>query len=89
MLKIGIRVGVEKWNSWIEPEDVGARKEEIANAVSQLMSDGEEGQNIRTRAKELSKMARKTVKEGGSSYENLTALINELKMVNKSDLTRQ
>ncbi|XP_026397411.1 scopoletin glucosyltransferase-like [Papaver somniferum] len=89
VLKIGIRVGVEKWNSWIEPEDVEARKEEIANVVSRLMGDGEEGQNMRTRAKELSKMARKTVKEGGSSYENLTALINELKMVNKSDLTRQ
>ncbi|KAI3921630.1 hypothetical protein MKW92_018829 [Papaver armeniacum] len=59
VLKIGIRVGVEKWNSWIEPEDVEARKEEIANAVSRLMGDGEEGQNMRTRAKELSKMARK------------------------------
>ncbi|KAI3847848.1 hypothetical protein MKW92_009936 [Papaver armeniacum] len=89
VLKIGIRVGVEKWNSWIEPEDVEARKEEIANAVSRLMGDGEEGQNMRTRAKELSKMARKTVKEGGSSYENLTALIQELQMVKKSDSTRQ
>ncbi|KAI3986935.1 hypothetical protein MKX01_039870 [Papaver californicum] len=59
VLKIGIRVGVEKWNSWIEAEDVGARKEKIVNVVSRLMGDGKEGQNTRARAKELSKKARR------------------------------
>ncbi|MCL7030530.1 hypothetical protein MKW94_021056 [Papaver nudicaule] len=81
VLKIGIPVGVEKWNSWIEAEEVGPRKDKIANVVSLLMGDGEEAQNMRRRAKELSEKARKAVKEGGSSYENLTALIQELKMV--------
>ncbi|KAI3986936.1 hypothetical protein MKX01_039871 [Papaver californicum] len=88
VLKIGIRVGVEKWHSWMEAEDVGARKEKIANVVSRLMGDGEEGKNMRMRAKELGNKAKEAVEEGGSSYETLTALIQELEMVKMTATTR-
>ncbi|MCL7025283.1 hypothetical protein MKW94_005549 [Papaver nudicaule] len=84
VLKIGIQVGVEKWNSWLtESIDVLVKKEKIANVVSRLMGDGEEATNMRTKAKELSYMAKEAVEKGGSSYENMTALIEEFKMFKK------
>ncbi|MCL7037499.1 hypothetical protein MKW94_020646 [Papaver nudicaule] len=82
VLKIGIQVGVEKWNPWTRDlEDVSVEKEKVSKAVSRLMGDGEEAKNMRTRVKELSDMAKEAVEEGGSSYENLTALIQEFKML--------
>ncbi|KAI3863905.1 hypothetical protein MKW98_031497 [Papaver atlanticum] len=84
VLKIGIQVGVEKWNSWIKDlKDVSVKKEKIADVVSRLMGDGEEAKKMRTTAKELSDMAKEAVEEGGSSYENLTALIQEFMMFKK------
>ncbi|KAI3938351.1 hypothetical protein MKW98_015250 [Papaver atlanticum] len=88
VLKMGIPVGVEKWNDWIDAEDVQVKKEKIANVVSRLMGDGEEGKNMRMRAKELGEKAKVAVEEGGSSNENLTALIQELQMVKKASTTR-
>ncbi|MCL7030799.1 hypothetical protein MKW94_023690 [Papaver nudicaule] len=81
VLKVGIKVGVEKWSSWIDTEDVQVKKEKIANVVSRLMGDGEEGKHMRMRAKELGEKAKEAVEQGGSSYERLTALIQELEMV--------
>ncbi|MCL7030529.1 hypothetical protein MKW94_021055 [Papaver nudicaule] len=76
---IGIQVGVEKWNFWIDAENVSVKREKIVKAVIQLMSsDGEEATQMRNRAKQLSETASAAVKDGGSSYTNLTALIEEL-----------
>ncbi|MCL7034802.1 hypothetical protein MKW94_027912 [Papaver nudicaule] len=82
VLKIGIRVGATKWrDSWstVDQKDVSVKKEKIANAVIQLMGDGEEATEMRMRAKGLSDMANESVEEGGSSYENLTSLIEMFK----------
>ncbi|OVA19024.1 UDP-glucuronosyl/UDP-glucosyltransferase [Macleaya cordata] len=83
VLKIGIRVGAEQWNSWIEAKDAAVKKEKIGSVVIQLMGDREEAEEMRTRAKEFSEMARRAVEEGGSSYADLTALIEELKTYRK------
>ncbi|KAI3938353.1 hypothetical protein MKW98_015252 [Papaver atlanticum] len=78
--RVGIQVGVEKWNFWIDAKNVSVKKEKIVKAVIQLMSDGEEAAQMRNRVKQLSEMAFTAVKEGGSSYTNLTALIEELQV---------
>ncbi|OVA19029.1 UDP-glucuronosyl/UDP-glucosyltransferase [Macleaya cordata] len=84
VLKIGIRIGVEEWNKWMYGKSVTpVKKEKIREVVTQLMGDGEEAEEMRNRAKELSEMAKRAVEEGGSSYANLTALIEELKIYKK------
>jgi hypothetical protein len=40
--------------------------------------EGEEAEEMRGKAKAFGKMARKAVEEGGSSYSDLNALIEEL-----------
>ncbi|OVA19028.1 UDP-glucuronosyl/UDP-glucosyltransferase [Macleaya cordata] len=80
VLQIGIRVGVEEWNLWMDTKNVSVKKEKIGKVVTQLMGNGEEAEKIRRRAKQHSEMAKRAVEEGGSSYADLTALIEELKI---------
>ncbi|KAF9675886.1 hypothetical protein SADUNF_Sadunf09G0080000 [Salix dunnii] len=53
------------------------KSEALEKAVSQLM-EGEEAEEMRSRAAAFGKMARKAVEEGGSSYSDLSALLDEL-----------
>lgn len=39
---------------------------------------GQEAEEMRSRARELGKMAKKSIEEGGSSYSDLNALIEDL-----------
>ncbi|PIA52862.1 hypothetical protein AQUCO_01000614v1 [Aquilegia coerulea] len=80
VLKIGIPVGNEVWTLWIEPEDVLATKDKIEQVVTRLMGKGEEAEDMRHRARELGERAKKAVEEGGSSYTDLTSLIEELRV---------
>lgn len=50
-------------------------------AIIQLMVDEEE---IRNRARKLQEMERKETEEGGSSYSDLTALLDELMALDTS-----
>ncbi|XP_061349784.1 probable UDP-glucosyl transferase 73B6 [Gastrolobium bilobum] len=77
---IGVEVGAEEWRNigFGEIEKVVSR-DRIENAVKRLMDGGDEAQKIRRRAHEFGKKAREAVQEGGSSHNNLTALINDLK----------
>ncbi|KAK7292356.1 hypothetical protein RIF29_08134 [Crotalaria pallida] len=77
---IGVEVGAQVWN-----HAMGSRKREklvgrdqIEKAVRRLMDDGE-GEEIRMHAQEFGKKARQAVQQGGSSHNNLTALIDHLK----------
>ncbi|MCL7047018.1 hypothetical protein MKW94_018975 [Papaver nudicaule] len=80
VLKIGFRAGIEKWHNWTtDIKGVPVKKEKIVNVINRLMGDGEEANNMRTRAKELSDLAKETTDQGGSSYENLTSLIEMFK----------
>ncbi|EEF42834.1 UDP-glycosyltransferase 73C4-like [Ricinus communis] len=80
VLKIGVRIGVEIPMKWGEEEKLGVmvNKDEIKKAIDQLMDEGSEGEDRRRRAKELGEMAKKTVEEGGSSYLNMTLIIQHV-----------
>ena len=55
------------------------KKDDIANAVTQLMVS-EEAEKIRSKAKVLGEMARRTVEDGGSSYSDLNSLLENLRL---------
>ncbi|QCE11483.1 UDP-glucose flavonoid 3-O-glucosyltransferase 7-like isoform X2 [Vigna unguiculata] len=81
VLGIGESVGVWEWS--MSPYDV--RKElvgweRIESAVRKVMKD--EGGLFRKRVKELKEKAHKAVQEGGSSYHNVTALLQSIKVTN-------
>ncbi|KAL5705634.1 hypothetical protein ACHQM5_023913 [Ranunculus cassubicifolius] len=85
VLKIGIRAGNEVWRMWIEPDDVLVKSDRIREAVTELMGNGEEAEERRRRARELAKLAKKAVEEGGSSYNSITNLIEELKALSEKN----
>lgn len=82
ILKIGVRVGVEVPVRWGEEEKVGVlvKRDGVMKAVEILMDLGEDGENRRKRAFEFGKMARKATENGGSSYSNVTCLINDVEL---------
>ncbi|GMI79972.1 don-glucosyltransferase 1, UDP-GLUCOSYL TRANSFERASE 73C5 [Hibiscus trionum] len=79
MLKTGVSLGIDK------PTAVGdeecrllLKKEDVQNAIHQLMDEGNEGIERRKRAKEFGEKAEKAVEVGGSSYLNITLLIQDI-----------
>ncbi|PON38323.1 UDP-glucuronosyl/UDP-glucosyltransferase [Parasponia andersonii] len=76
ILAIGIRVGGRTWS-----KDGGdyVRREVIEQAVRQVM-EGEEAEEIRSKARGLTEMARIAIEEGGSSDLDLDALFEELSL---------
>uniref|UniRef100_A0A2N9FNY1 Glycosyltransferase n=1 Tax=Fagus sylvatica TaxID=28930 RepID=A0A2N9FNY1_FAGSY len=75
ILKIGVGVGAQRWAKLLGDS---VKSDAIEKAVTRIMV-GEEAKEIRSRAKVLGAMARSAVEEGGSSYSDLNALIEELK----------
>ncbi|NP_001312868.1 UDP-glycosyltransferase 73C3-like [Nicotiana tabacum] len=80
VLKIGVSLGVKVPVKWGDEENVGVlvKKDDVKKALDKLMDEGEEGQVRRTKAKELGELAKKAFGEGGSSYVNLTSLIEDI-----------
>ncbi|RZC00257.1 UDP-glucose flavonoid 3-O-glucosyltransferase 7 [Glycine soja] len=79
--KIGVEVGECEWS--ISSYDAGSKVvgwELIKNAVERVMKD--EGGSLRKRAKDMQEKAHKAIQKGGSSYNNLTALVQSLKQKN-------
>jgi hypothetical protein len=82
VLKIGVSVGskVNKfWPSVGDDDNDVVRREEIAKAVKVLMGRGDESGEFRRRARKLCDEAKKSIEEGGSSYNNLIHFIDEIK----------
>ncbi|KAM0945981.1 putative scopoletin glucosyltransferase [Dioscorea sansibarensis] len=77
VLKVGVAIGVKVCSSK-EEERVLVKREEIRKAVEELMGDGEDKVRRRRRAEELQEMAKKRIEEGGTSYDDLSCLIEEL-----------
>ncbi|KAK8561982.1 hypothetical protein V6N13_148883 [Hibiscus sabdariffa] len=78
VLKIGVSLGIEKpTNIGDEKSGFMLKKEEVQNAIEKLMDGGKEGMERRRRAKEFGEKAKKTVEVGGSSYLNMTLLIQD------------
>nr|BBQ05018.1 chalcononaringenin 2'-O-glucosyltransferase [Dianthus caryophyllus] len=77
ILKIGVEVGAKKWSrtAMIEHKISG---DAIEKALKEIM-EGEKAEEMRNKARQLKEMAWKAVEEGGSSYNDLTALISELR----------
>ncbi|KAL4592102.1 hypothetical protein LXL04_005086 [Taraxacum kok-saghyz] len=81
VLRIGVSVGAQNAVNLGEEEKsgVGVKREDLRKAVEMVMEDGEEGEERRKRAKELSKMANEAIEEGGSSYRNITQLMEDIR----------
>ncbi|XP_038697312.1 UDP-glycosyltransferase 73C3-like [Tripterygium wilfordii] len=81
VLKIGVSVGVEVPTLTLVEDEAGvlAKKDDFTKAIDSLMSEGDEGEERRRRARELGEMAKRSVEEGGSSHLNLTLLIQDIK----------
>uniref|UniRef100_A0A2N9G6K9 Glycosyltransferase n=1 Tax=Fagus sylvatica TaxID=28930 RepID=A0A2N9G6K9_FAGSY len=75
VLGIGIGVGAQTCSK-VEGDSI--KSEAIEKAVRRIMV-GEEAEEMRGKAKALGEMARRAVEEGGSSYSDLNALIEELR----------
>ncbi|KAI3677176.1 hypothetical protein L1987_86798 [Smallanthus sonchifolius] len=81
LLGIGVRVGVDGWNLSNEITSPVIGKRGIIEAIEVLTGESVMAERIRQNSKELAMKTKKVVKEGGSSVNDLTALIQELKAV--------
>ncbi|TMW81767.1 hypothetical protein EJD97_007947 [Solanum chilense] len=77
VMGLGVKVGAEVHNSngGVEISSPVLRSEKIKEAIERLMENSE----IREKAESMSKMAKNAVEEGGSSWNNLSALIDDIK----------
>ncbi|KAF8012174.1 hypothetical protein BT93_I0337 [Corymbia citriodora subsp. variegata] len=75
VLKIGVNIGVKQW---VRLFGDSVKSERVEEAVKRVLV-GEEAEEMRWRAKALAEMARGAVEEGGSSWSDLGALLQELR----------
>ncbi|XP_058730695.1 abscisate beta-glucosyltransferase-like [Vicia villosa] len=81
VLRIGVQVGSKEWGSWdVERKELVGR-EKVECAVKKLMVESEEVEEMRKRIKHIAENAKRAVEEGGSSYNDIDALIHELKIL--------
>lgn len=79
VLKTGVEVGVKTVTHWgCEQKEVTVTRDAVETAVSKLMDEGEAAEEMRMRAKEFGVKARKALEDGGSSYNNIDLLIQEM-----------
>ncbi|KAK1555607.1 hypothetical protein Q3G72_028898 [Acer saccharum] len=80
ILEIGVQVGTEVVVPLGEEEKLGVvvYKENVKEAIEKLMTEDENGDQRRERARKLAEMARKAVEEEGSSYHNITLFIEDV-----------
>ncbi|XWS43519.1 hypothetical protein CRYUN_Cryun16bG0110800 [Craigia yunnanensis] len=80
ILKTGVNLGVEKPTVLGNEENTGVmlKSEDVKNAIEKLMDEENEGIERRKRAKEFGEKAKKAVDVGGSSYLNMTLLIQDI-----------
>ncbi|KAJ1418911.1 UDP-glycosyltransferase family, conserved site [Sesbania bispinosa] len=76
ILKIGVKVGVERPLEEDETDVLLVKKEDIERAIGKLMDETRESEERRKRIKELAEMARKAVQQGGSSH--ITSIIQDI-----------
>ena len=74
VLGTGVSVGNKRW---MMRDSEGVERDAVARAVEEVMV-GRGAAEMRRRAQNCKDVAKKAVEEGGSSYNNLNALIEEL-----------
>ncbi|XP_006367260.2 UDP-glycosyltransferase 73C5-like, partial [Solanum tuberosum] len=80
VIKTGVKAGTESPVMFGEEEKLGKQvsKDDIKKVIEEVMGEEMEGEMRRKRAKELGEKAKRAVEEGGSSYLNLTQLIQDV-----------
>ncbi|RLM78894.1 hypothetical protein C2845_PM12G06280 [Panicum miliaceum] len=79
VLGVGVPVGVTAPVMIFDDDTVAVPREDVVRAVSALMGGGAEADGRRRKAKEYAEKARRAMEKGGSSYENLTQLIESFR----------
>ncbi|XP_074570458.1 UDP-glycosyltransferase 73C6-like [Curcuma longa] len=80
VLEIGVSLGVKVPMSWTDHDKQGpvVPRDALEEAVRSLLDEGrEEGKKMRVRVRELREKAKEAMAEGGSSYRNMTHLIEQ------------
>ncbi|XP_066314614.1 scopoletin glucosyltransferase-like [Miscanthus floridulus] len=77
LLKVGVGVGSMDYASKLETRRV-IGGEVIAEAIGRVMGDNEYAEAIQEKAKALGEKARRAVAKGGSSYDDVGRLVDEL-----------
>jgi hypothetical protein len=75
VLGVGVPIGVTAPVFILDDESVAVVRGDIVRAVSALMGGGETADERRRKAKEYGEKAHRAMEKGGSSYENLTRLV--------------
>ncbi|KAD5803107.1 hypothetical protein E3N88_14467 [Mikania micrantha] len=80
VLGIGVGVGAPGVVHWGQEDEFGVtvKSEQVETAIRTVMEVGPEGIERRKKAKALAMVAKKAIKEGGSSHHNLTLLLQDL-----------
>ncbi|KEH32251.1 UDP-glucosyltransferase family protein [Medicago truncatula] len=87
---IGVEVGADEWiTTAFRDMKKLVKRDFIKKAMRRLMDGGDEAVQIRNKAQELAKIAKDVVREGGSSHDNLTTLIDELKHLRDNRVPKQ
>ncbi|KAJ9559280.1 LOW QUALITY PROTEIN: hypothetical protein OSB04_013894 [Centaurea solstitialis] len=81
LLGIGVGVGADVWNPNIVITSPVIEKERIIEAIRILTGESAIAESIRNKAKAISVMAKQAIEPGGSSFNGLTTLIEELKAI--------
>ncbi|KAE9607290.1 hypothetical protein Lal_00025983 [Lupinus albus] len=77
VLKTGVSVGVKRWCLFSNVDD-SVKWDTVEKSVRKILGKEEEAEEMRKKAKLLSRLAKKAVEEGGSSDLELDAFIAEL-----------
>ncbi|KAK4271308.1 hypothetical protein QN277_020019 [Acacia crassicarpa] len=81
LLEVGVRLGVETATNF-EAEDksgIQVRREKVKEAIEKVMGkEDEESERIRERTRNYGEKANKALEKGGSSYRNLSQLIEDI-----------
>lgn len=82
--KTGVSVGAKMVVHLGEEEKFGVsvKRDQVKEAISAVMEKGKQGEETRERVKNLAEAAKKAIEQGGSSYENVTCLLEDVMQYN-------
>ncbi|KAI3696722.1 hypothetical protein L6452_29228 [Arctium lappa] len=86
VLGIGVAIGAQQVVHWGMEDKFGVtvKCEQVSNAIHEVMDVGIEGNERRRKVKAFGIVAKNAIEEGGSSYKNLTLLIQDIMELAKS-----
>ncbi|TKY53005.1 UDP-glycosyltransferase 73C2 [Spatholobus suberectus] len=80
--EIGVRVGAEISIHYGDEDKYGecvqVNRDNVKEAIEKVIGEGEEKEKIRARARNYADVAKKAIEEGGSSYRNMSKLIDDI-----------